>query len=594
MKIDRLEPMNWFIGLKNPLLQLMVYGDDLQSLELTSNIPSAQIIDNKRTSQDVAIFTIDLSAVQQGGTFDLTFTNGNGESLVKKYTLTEKKQCHKKTLTASDSIYLIMPDRFDSESHNDCEDIDRVNPNGWHGGTINGITKRLDYLSDLGVTSLWLTPVFKNEGPVETNEDKSEQYFPYHGYAITDFYEIDKHFGSFEDYVNLVAAAHDKGLKIIKDIVFNHCSIGHKWYTSPLLKNWFNNLESKQNTNYDTTSIFGSYCSKEYKKQTVNGWFTPYMVDLNLECEELLIYLTQMTIWWIEMTGIDAFRMDTYQYADYKSMLKWQRSINDEYPGFPIIAETWVNEPAYTAEIQKRSQNVIKKNPLIVMDFAFQRHLWDAFHDRNKGAEIMYNHFLYDFLYRYPQQTMAFIDNHDMSRFLSEFHDIKDVKLALGLLLTIPRIPQILYGTEILLDGAGWSKGDGYMREDFPWGWDMEYANPIERNQRNEILNYVKSILAFRRENPSIFTGDVIHFKPDAGSGVYVFSRNCKQGKERRGILVLANFSEKDVAIDFSKYHEVTKKYKHALDIIDGSDFIELPDKLITLHGKEITILNLY
>ncbi len=594
MKIERLEPLNWFVGLKNPSLQLMVYGDGLQGLELTTNIPSAQILSSKKTSQDIAIFTIDLSAVHQGGTFDLTFTKGDGEIHVEKYTLTEKKPYQKRDITASDSIYLIMPDRFDTESNNSSEDIDRTNPNGWHGGTINGITGHLDYLKNLGVTSLWLTPVFKNEGPIETNEDNSEKYFPYHGYAITDFYGVDKHFGSFEDYVNFVAAAHSKGLKIIKDIVFNHCSIGHKWYTSPLLKNWLNNLESKQNTNFDTTSIFGSYCSKGYKKQTVKGWFTPYMVDLNLECEELLTHLTQMTIWWIEMTGIDAFRMDTYQYADHKSMLKWQRSINNEYPGFPIIAETWVNESAYTAEIQKKSLNIIKKNPLIVMDFAFQRHLWDALHDRNKGAEIMYNHFLCDFLYRYPKQTMAFIDNHDMSRFLSEFHDIKDVKLALGLLLTVPRIPQILYGTEILLDGAGWSKGDGYMREDFPWDWNMEYANPIERNQRNQMLDYVKNIMAFRNENTQIFTSDVIHFKPDAGNNVYVFARTCKQGKERRGILVFANFSEKNASIDLSQYHEATKKCKHALDIIDGSDFMVLPDKFITLHGKGIKILNLY
>ncbi len=594
MKTERLEPLNWFVGLKNTSLQLLVYGNDLQDVKLSSNIPSAKIVGSNRTSQDLAIFTIDLSDVSHAGTFDLTFTNDRGETLVEKYSLLDKKSYQKQEFNASDSIYLIMPDRFDTETNNGLEDIDRSNPNGWHGGTINGIINRLDYLKNLGITSLWHTPVFKNGGPVETNGDKSEKFFPYHGYAITDFYGIDKHFGTFEDYVNFVAVAHGKGLKVIKDIVFNHCSIGHKWYASPLLKNWFNNLESKQNTNYDTTSIFGSYCSKEYKKQTVKGWFTPYMVDLNLECDELLTYMTQMTIWWIEMTGIDAFRMDTYQYADHKSMLKWQRSINNEYPGFPIIAETWVNETAYTAETQKRSRNSLRNNPLIVMDFAFQKHLWDAFHDREKGAEIMYNHFLYDFLYKYPQQTMAFIDNHDLPRFLSEFSDFKDIKLALGLLLTVPRIPQILYGTEILLEGEGWSEGDGFMRSDFPWDWDNEYRNPIERGKRNQMLNFVKTILAFRNENPHIFTGDVIHFRPDENNNIYAFVRECKNRKERQGILVLANFSKKDVTLDMNKYSEVTKKYKHAVDIIEDINHTQLLKDTLIINKQEIKIINLY
>ncbi len=587
MQINKIEPPNWFVGMNDSSLQLLVYGSDLNSIQFSSDIDSVEIVEEVNSDDNIAIITLNIGKAAKEGEYNLCFKKGD-EVVVVKYSLLDKRLYRKREITPADSIYLIMPDRFDvSEKLDGLSDIDISNPNGWHGGNLKTISRRLNYLRQLGITSIWLTPIFKNEGSIEPCGDGD--IYPYHGYSITDFYDIDKHFGSFDDYLRLIATAHSKGLKIIKDIVFNHCSIAHIWNKSALLKEWFNHTNPQQCTNYDTTSVFGSYVPKSYKNQTIEGWFTEQMIDLNLRDKHLLKYLTQMTIWWIETTDIDAVRMDTYLYSDYPSMLKWQSHIHKEYPGFPIIAETWISESSYTAKIQNESAKAIADNPLIVMDFAFQKQISNAFTTMdNNAAEILYNHFLYDFMYPYPQQTLVFLDNHDMNRWMFAHPNLEMIKLAMGIILTVPRIPQIYYGTEILLDGAGWKTGDGYMREDFPWNWAEESNNPITRIQRKEMLDYTTTLLNVRKHSQALIKGEMIHFIPK--NNIYAYIRKYKN----EVILICANLSNARVKFAFNDYAECLSDCTSIIDIMDHKDYTPFINKQLILKNYQILILNIY
>lgn len=589
MEIKRIDPPCWFAGMQNSVLQLFIYGEGLKGIEITTDMPHVgeiQVVEE--VSSGYSIIYISLHEDVQPGKYELSFIKKKKKTCI-KYELKEKRKWNISqlaTITTEDVIYLMVTDRFakGNNSLNKGLKFDRNNSDAWHGGNINGVRENLNYLQKLGITALWLTPIFKNDDEIMTVG--TNEYASYHGYAITDFYNVDAHFGTIEDYCNLVKEAHQHGLKIVKDIVFNHCSNKHMWVNNPPMTDWINETEEgkARKTNYKVTTVFDPYATSVDKVDTVDGWFTDTMLDINLRNEHVLQYLTQMTIWWIETAGIDAVRMDTYLYSDLLAMMAWQKRMDQEYPGFSIIAETWVPEASYTAKIQNEVSNIVKgKAPFIVMDFAFQKRIEACYSNKelyDRESQVYY-HFVNDFLYLSPQNTLVFLDNHDLPRWLSVNKSIDKLKQALGILFTVPRIPQLLYGTELLFAGDGKGTGDGNKRQDF-----FEKLNTNSWSAKEQdIYNFVQTVLTWRKTSKAVAWGSMKHFVPQ--DGVYV----CCRKHESEKVLVMVNNSNRNRSISLSHYAEEIIGYSKGIDVITGKRFF-LKDSLRIIRNG-ILILKL-
>lgn len=584
MQVDRIDPPCWFTGMKDASLQLVIYGNNLTDIKFHTILP---VLDNNPSpvyGRNCIIVNLTLQPDAPSGEYTVTLTNAEGKSIQYPYHIITRRNKSHKPIDASDVVYLVVPDRFArSTKQKLLPDVDVSNPNAWHGGNIRGIIEQLNYIQDLGVTAIWLTPVFENDNTPEDIDGKV--YDTYHGYSITNFYDVDKHLGCIEDYCELVVAAHRRGLKVIKDIVFNHCSINHPWLKNLPHVDWINGIDKsyREVTNYSVTTIFDKYASVYDKGTTVNGWFTDSMPDLNLRNPDVLKYLTQVTIWWIETADIDAIRMDTYLYSDFDAMQEWQRRIDLEYPGFSIIAETWVPDAPYTAKIQHEMLKTCA--PCIIMDFAFQKRLEKAFYKgdvrENKETE-MYDHFVSDFLYDDPVNTLAFIDNHDLPRWLSVNKDVKKLKQALAILMTSPRIPQLYYGTEVLMAGDGQGIGHGNYREDM----FEKFSENTRSRKENEMLNYIKKLLNWRKNSQAVTKGPMIHYVPV--DGCYVYARQY----ENECIMIISNLNNKKVMIDFARFKECTKGKRDAINVITG-ELVDLSLEKLLIQGNESLILNL-
>lgn len=550
MRIDRIEPSYWFNNLNENNLQLLIYGEGLDCANVHTTIPHGTISIVGGLEGKYLIVNLSLRNHIKAGLYDITVVSAI-EKVGISYEIRNRNSRNgqnKPAITNEDVVYMLMPDRFAKGGMSSQNLQTKNEPNKRHGGNIRGIITNLSYLRDLGITSLWLTPVFKNS--------------EYHGYSITDFYDVEPCIGTLEDYKTLVRLAHENGIKIVMDVVFNHCSIEHTWVKNPPLNDWFNGQNGKKirTTNYLVTTIFDPYASQVDKDNTVKGWFTEKMPDLNITNEFVFRYLTQMTIWWIETTGIDAIRMDTYLYSDFDRMIEWQNIISKEYPGFSVIAETWIPEAAYTAKIQNEAyKKLCESASFIVMDFAFQKRVeacYDTTNLYDKDAQI-YNHFLYDYLYSEPEKALAFLDNHDLPRWLSHVKSKGKLKQALAVLLTVPRIPQIYYGTEFLFKGDGNGKGDGNYRMDA-----FDALSTPDKFTANEIAIFLRTVLNWRKASQAISCGSMKHFIPQ--NGVYVFFRTYKEEK----VMVLVNNTSKVSIVDMSLYQEELQGYKWGTDVI--------------------------
>ena len=485
-----------------------------------------------------------------------------------------------------DAIYLLMPDRFAITGSKNCLNrnvIDKSNPDCWHGGTLRAMMAHIGDIANMGFTAIWHTPVFENKQEV-TNDTK---YYSYHGYAITDFYEIDPHFGNIGDYCDFVDVAHKKGLKVIMDMVFNHCGIDHPFVKNPPVKDWFNDLGEGtcKLTNYSPLSAYDKYASEYDKEHFVRGWFTQDMPDLNLSNDIVLDYMTQMSIWWIETTGIDAFRIDTYPYAGVEYMQEWQRRLYAEYPQFPILSEAWVGETEYTAKMQSDNLKAIPESTMTFMDFAFQRRLFETSIE-NMAREI-YSHFALDFVYKSPHNLLAFLDNHDVARWLVKHLSVEGLKQAIGLLLTIPRIPQIYYGTEILMAGDGKGDTDGNMRQDYPWNISL----PAEQQ---DFKAYVCKLLKWRKGCKAITDGEMMHFVPLDGK-VYVYFRYLRDNNgnvdDSNVVMIVVNFSEENKEVDLCRFKEMLSVCELWHDVIDNKVRLLNSMNSINIKANGIIIL---
>lgn len=580
VKIDKIDPTDWYVGMKNPQLQLMVYGKGIAAVkEVTTDYPGVRIDSVVRLdSPNYLLVYMNLQGAQPG-TMTLKFDKQKVDYPLKAR---EKKGSQHKGFTNADVLYMLMPDRFaQGAGHNPQVKgmrpykEDRSQPSLRHGGDLNGIREHLDYFSELGVTALWLTPILENDSP-----DSENGFSTYHGYATTDYYKVDPRFGTNEDYRRLVDEAHAKGLKVVMDMIFNHSGFEHPWTKDMPSKDWLNTpewLKDEQKskylqTSYKLTPVKDPYASKIDLKETTEGWFVPTMPDLNQHNPHLMRYLIQNSIWWIETVGIDGIRMDTYPYAYADAMAQWMKELDEEYPYFNTVGETWVTDPAYTAAWQKDSK-LSKDNSYLktVMDFSFFDKLNKAKNEETddwwNGLNRIYHSFVYDFLYPDPSSVMAFIDNHDTDRFLGNGHDTLALKQALALLLTVKRIPQIYYGTEILMNGTK-EVTDGNVRKDFPGGFPGDKRNAFTKEGRTraeqDMFRWTSRLLHWRQGNDVIIKGTMTQFIPYAG--IYVIARQY-QG---RTALTILNGTSKPATMEVKRYAEVIGDTKRAKDILTG------------------------
>ena len=604
--IDRIDPTNWFVGMKNPQVQLMVYGKDIATVkDVTTDYPGVRIDSVVRLdSPNYLLVYMNLSDAK-AGTMTLKFDKKKVE-----YTLKDREMSGSKRLgfTNADVLYMLMPDRFAQGANHNPQVKgmrpyveDRSKPSLRHGGDLNGIREHLDYFKDLGVTALWLTPVLENDSP-----DSPNGFSTYHGYATTDYYRVDPRFGTNEDYRRLCDEAHQKGLKVVMDMIFNHSGFEHPWTMDMPTKDWLNLpqwlVESNGTSNahgtsflqtsYKLTPVKDPYASKVDLQETVDGWFVPTMPDLNQRNQHLMTYLIQNSKWWIETVGIDGIRMDTYPYADAKGMARWMKELDDEYPNFNTVGETWVTEPAYTAAWQKDSK-LSETNSYLktVMDFSFFEKLSMAKNEETdawwQGMNRLYNSFVYDYLYEDPDHVMAFVDNHDTDRFLGNGRDSLMLKQALALLMTVRRIPQLYYGTEILMNGTK-EITDGYVRKDFPGGFPGDDHNAFTAEGRtkaeNDMFRWTSRLLHWRQGNECITKGKQTQFIPF--NGIYVIARQYKG----RTVMTILNGTSKPATLKVSRYAEIIGNTKRAKDILTNR-YYDL-SKDFDMKGRQSLILD--
>lgn len=588
----KVEPAFWWSDMKNPELQLMVYGENIADYRPSVSHPGVSITSTvKLESPNYLLLYLNLSGAQPG-TFTITFTKGK-KKIAYSYELKARKPnaAAIKGFDASDVLYLIMPDRFangnpdnDNMPMNTPYQVDRNDPNARHGGDLAGIEQHLDYIDDLGVTAIWLNPVLEND-----MEGGS-----YHGYATTDYYRVDRRFGTNDDYVHLIDQAHSRGMRVVMDMIFNHCGSDHPWMKDIPSRDWFNNLDHYIQTNHDKEVYFDPYVSDYDRETMLNGWFVPSMPDLNQKNPHVARYLIQNSIWWIEYSGVDGIRQDTYPYADVDMMRDWCHEVMNEYPAYNIVGEAWMNYTIGSAFWQTGSRLNFGKDTELksVMDFRLMGLASKAFHEETGwtgGLHSIFEHMCYDYVYADIYHVLRFLENHDTDRFLPDMPTNLDAfRQAITFLLTIPGIPQLYYGQELLMNG-GKENGDGYVRRDMPGGWPGDPLNAFEAADRtplqNEARAFMQTLLKWRKGNRIIAYGKMKHFM--VNQGVYVYERSL----EGKSVLVLLNGSSQEVDLPLDRYAEVLHGHTSGKEILSGQS-IELV-KQITIKPKGILIIEL-
>ncbi len=592
--VTNVEPPCWWAGMSDPSLQVMVTGPGIAAADVTADYPGVTLKEAiSLDSPNYKLLYLDITPQAKPGTIDLKF-NLNGRKAVVPYELKERTRKGEEYVgfDASDVLYLLMPDRFaqgDMDAAKALDGLDypitadRTDPNGRHGGNIRGIINNLDYIDSLGVTAIWSCPVLENDMPGGS----------YHGYATTDYYRIDPRFGTNEEWQELVAEANKRGIKVVMDMIFNHSGLNHPWIADKPSKDWFNHPEGTETTNFRLSTIHDPYVSDYDLDHTVNGWFVTAMPDLNQRNPHLMKYLIQNSIWWIESSKINGIRMDTYPYADLEGMASWAKAILAEYPNFNIVGECWYGNEAGSAFWQKGNRLNPRETELpTVMDFLISingHKYFDEETDPWNGLNHLYDHLAMDFLYPDPQKVLTFLDNHDTDRFLlAEPDSLGSWKQAVTFLLTSRGIPQLYYGTELLMNGSK-EGSDGYVRRDFPGGFPGDTINAFTPEGRtplqNEAWDYMSKLLHWRRgeANEVIAKGSLKHFMPQ--NGMYVYRR--KLGDKE--VTVLMNGTTRPLTVTMERTLEILPYGTRLHDIISGED-VTIAEQM-TFAPRQVMVL---
>lgn len=570
----RLDPPFWWAGMNEPSLQVLVTADGIRDAQTTiAGTSSGVTIDSivRLESPNYQLVYLNIANSVPGSSVELKFEDADG---TRSATLDMRERDGQpiNTFDASDLLYLIMPDRFaDGDTTNNVvpslkqyAPVIRSHNMTRHGGDIKGVEEHLDYIDSLGVTAIWLNPVLEND-----------MYGgAYHGYATTDYYRIDPRLGTNEEYVNFIRKAHSMGLKVVMDMIFNHCGSKHPWLDDMPATDWFNHPDASVMTNFRLSTVHDPYVSQYDYDRTVKGWFVREMPDFNQENVHVMKYLIQNSIWWIELSKIDGIRMDTYPYADQEPMAQWIRAIHLEYPGYNVVGECWYEEAAGSAFWQDGSRiNSRGRTELpTVMDFVTMNIARAAFNDTTlsyaRGLNEIYNRLSLDYLYQDPQHVLTFLDNHDTDRFLLEMpDDLGSWKQAITFLLTSRGIPQIYYGTELLMHGSK-KHGDGNVRLDMPGGFPGDTTTVFTRQGRsalqNEAFDFISLLAHWRRGNDVIAKGSLKHFMPE--NGMYVYERRLAEDR----VVVIMNGNDWEADIDMSIYREIFNPGDTFTDVLTG------------------------
>ena len=573
--IERIEPPFWWVGMQSPALQLLVHGPNVAALQLQIHYPGVRVIKQHRTSNANYLFVdLQLDGTTQPGQIELEFVKTDTQAVVlrQRYTLHQRKpeSSQRQGFGPKDAIYLVVPDRFaNGNPHNDSistlsERTNRAAPSGRHGGDIEGLRQHLRYIAGLGFTQIWPTPL---------TENNALQY-SYHGYASTDFYQVDARLGSNASYAAMVQEAKQIGLGVIQDIVLNHIGQGHWWMQDLPSPDWLNQWPQYTQTQHAHISIPDPHAAQADRQQYTDGWFVPEMPDLNQRNPLLANYLMQMSIWWVEYADLSGIRMDTHSYSDKAFLAQWSERLVSEYPKLSIVGEEWSPLPAVVAYWQKGKKNhdgYLAATPSLI-DFPLHGAMLDALNDTNPGHSglmKLYEALAQDFVYADASKLVLMDGNHDTSRLFSLLNeDLALYKMALIYLATTQRIPQFFYGTELLLTSPK-QRDDGIVRADFPGGWPSDPVNAFTgkglSTEQMHAQQFVRQLFNWRKTAMAVHEGHLLHYVPSEGS--YVYFRLSPQQK----LMIVMNKNTQAIQLDTKRFAQVLPIGATVRNVLDGS-----------------------
>ncbi len=568
-------PSNWFVQMKWNKVQVLLRSTDADFSKATVSVNYPGVVLQKTHHfENGHYIAVDLLIQPTAKPGEVLFTiKGDSKKMTHLWPLKSRRKGNgtlfAQGVNQSDLIYFLMPDRFSNgDPTNDRiaglkdQSLNRDSIFHRHGGDLKGVQNHLDYLKDLGATTLWMTPVLENDMP-----DRTE-----HGYAATNHYAIEKRFGGDAAYLALSDALHARGMKLIQDAVYNHVGRFHFLVQDAPAKDWLHQWPKFTQTNYKDQPVFDPYAAQQDRKKLVDGWFTTEMPDVNHENEFVANYLIQHALWSVETFGIDGWRIDTYIYNDLAFMNRCNQALEIEYPKLTSFGEAWVHGTVNQAYFAQNNMNTaFKSNLQGVADFqtllyGIQPALNEPF-GWMEGVSKLYNTLSNDFLYKDPSRNVIFLDNHDMTRILSQVGEsIPKVKMGVAWLMTCRGIPQLYYGTEVLMKGI--SNPDGWVRLDFPGGWEGDKKNAFTQvgltPEELDMHAYTKKIAQFRKASSAITKGKMTQYLPN--EGLYVYFRY----DNNQTVMCVMNTSKQERKVDFNEYEERTNGFSGGKEVVSG------------------------
>lgn len=593
--IERVEPPNWWTGMKYDTVTLLVYGKNIGGLQPALNYPGVQLLKTEPVENKNYLFvTLAIGSSAKAGTVKISFSQKGKRVITKDFPLLERVpgSAQRPSYSPKDAIYLIVPDRFaNGDPTNDIvpylleKTIDRSGDGKRHGGDMQGIINRLDYIQSLGFTQLWCTPL------VENNEPE----YSYHGYAATDFYKIDPRYGTNEQFKQLVKEANTRGIGVIWDVVLNHCGTEYYFLKDLPFKDWVNFSDSHTRCNFLKTTLTDPYATEVDKKEYTDGWFDHHMADLNQRHPLMAKYLTQNTIWWIEYAGLSGFREDTYSYADKDFLAYWNKTILEEYPNFNIVGEEMTRIVSQVSYWQKDKVNYDGYEPGLptLMDFGLNDNIVSSLTTTNDWFSTwrdVYQGVAQDYQFPHPENQLIFPDNHDLDRFYTRLNkNFDNWKLGIAMYMTMRGIPQFFYGTEVLMTNEKLGN-DGLRRGDFYGGWKEDAKNAVTgaglSAQEQEAKTFFATLLNWRKTNDAIANGKFMHYAPQKND-VYVYFRYTDNQK----VMVALNKSSNPVTLDMNRYSQIIPATYKARDVIH--DEMLTIENTLTVPAKTAMILEI-
>ena len=570
-------PTNWWVGMKHHQIQLLIKNNtNLVNAKININYPGI-IVKNINVFENTKYVSVDINiaATAKPGNVPIVLNWGNKKTETILWELKARRNGlgtqYAQGVNSNDFIYFLMPDRFSNgDESNDRvagykdQSLNRDSIYLRHGGDLQGIINHLDYIQNLGATTVWLTPVIENDMPNRTE----------HGYAFTNHYKIDKRLGGEEAYLKLSDELHKRGMKLMQDAVYNHVGLWHWMQQDPPSKDWIHQWPTFTQPNYKEQVFFDPYASEKDKKQMADGWFTKEMPDVNQSNPYVANFLIQHAIWCVEKFGVDGWRIDTYKYVDLDFMNRCNKALTDEYPNITMVGENWCEGIPNQAYFTVNKLNTKYKSNLTgAIDFEILfKGIQPALTQQN-GVNSLYNTMSLDFLYEHPLTNLVFLDNHDMSRFYSVVDSsVAKQKMGLAWLFTTRGIPQLYYGTEILMGGKSYPH-DGDVRLDFPGGWKGDKKNAFTGNgltaDEKNVQQYTKILADYRKQTSALRTGKLMQYIPS--NGLYVYFRY----DEKNTIMCVMNTDKDAKNISFSNYTERTKNFSSAVEITTGNKLLQ-------------------